>query len=412
MLGPNKTLFATILLLASTNPLYAATALNWQRQALKLTGESDKIRASALKNLADISNLDEQLEKALAKGTNREQALALDTITALKLTKFAPQLRKLLARDQTGQMHLTLAMILDPDERQATQVAFLQELEKQRSTPAAQIAQLSVFSRWRLLIPVTVLRSLLNSESFEVRFAALSYIRAALLDGAESKYLPLVEQGLKGQPYQLRLRSLFLVYELPKRMRVKFITPLTGCSAEPHLAVKGLCNLVSESVRTNSTLTAAELLKASVANSPSEPSADSTTVTAGVFFGYKDARPANFVSDLYETAFISDSFIKPCTKKEQTACGFTRSHEDAELFVKNFAGSKKILELHLVASSFEDNDDRNRKNPFQKWLSEHAQMEFQNSLLQHQSVLYNGHSRDGGRTRLRAASAYRQRTTR
>lgn len=115
-------------------------------------------------------------------------------------------------------------------------------------------------------------------------------------------------------------------------------------------------------------------------------------------FGYKDARPARFVGDRYEKNALIEALMQPCTE-ERFDCGFKRSVNDAELFLKKIRGLDQKLhqvQLRLVQSSVGPDDDDNRRNPFQAWQSERAQSIFNEGLQQADIVFYNGHSRDGG----------------
>jgi hypothetical protein len=109
-----------------------------------------------------------------------------------------------------------------------------------------------------------------------------------------------------------------------------------------------------------------------------------------IVFGYKDARPARLVGDRYERAYVIQKLLD---------YGFTRSPENAEKLVYQRLGvdvrPKKII-LTLVASSVGPDDNENRRDPFQKWSSQHAEETFLNGLNGADLVFYYGHSRDGG----------------
>jgi hypothetical protein len=116
-----------------------------------------------------------------------------------------------------------------------------------------------------------------------------------------------------------------------------------------------------------------------------------------IVFGYKDTRPARYVGDRYERLYLVAKLIQPCVKKEQ-ACGFTRDAEDAESLVKNIARKNKQIRLRIkiAGSSAGADDAENRRNAYQRTLSENAQRLFLSGLESADVVFYVGHSRDGG----------------
>ena len=125
-----------------------------------------------------------------------------------------------------------------------------------------------------------------------------------------------------------------------------------------------------------------------------------------VAFGYKDARPARFVGDRYEKAPLVQRLLKTCPKEApEGACGFARSLLDANLLEREvFApdNQKRKLVLEIIHASAGPDDQENRENPFQKWLSENARERFLEGVRKSTVVLYNGHSRVGGGPDFRA----------
>lgn len=127
-------------------------------------------------------------------------------------------------------------------------------------------------------------------------------------------------------------------------------------------------------------------------------------------FGYKDARPARFVGDRHERLAFIERVTQPCevasdmdftsSKKSNSkeTCGFTRSPENADLFMKHItvAGKDKKILLWVVNSSVGTDDQENKTDPFQAWKSKYAQQAFLTGLKDADVVFYNGHSRFGG----------------
>ena len=117
-----------------------------------------------------------------------------------------------------------------------------------------------------------------------------------------------------------------------------------------------------------------------------------------IVFGYKDARPARFVGDRYERNLLVSYLVAPCPAHYH-ACGFRRDPEDADLFLKDITGpdgKPRRVKLRLMHSSAGPDDEENRRDPYQKWLSRQAQNAFFGGIRDVDVVFYNGHSRDGG----------------
>ena len=109
-----------------------------------------------------------------------------------------------------------------------------------------------------------------------------------------------------------------------------------------------------------------------------------------VIFGYKDSRPARFVSDRYER----NIFIQ-----KLNAMGFARDPKDDDVFLQDLNGQDgktKKIRLTVVSSAAGPDDEENQKDPYQKWKSEQARETFLRGLVQADVVFYDGHSRNGG----------------
>ncbi|MCM2277387.1 MAG: hypothetical protein NDJ89_04870 [Oligoflexia bacterium] len=119
-----------------------------------------------------------------------------------------------------------------------------------------------------------------------------------------------------------------------------------------------------------------------------------------VVFGYKDTRPARFVADRYERLLFIQRLLEPChSGSPRQTCGFTRSEEDMELFIRSFRGpdgKARQLRLRATGSSAGPDDQENRENPFQGWMTANARKALREGLLRADAVFYDGHSRAGG----------------
>lgn len=127
-----------------------------------------------------------------------------------------------------------------------------------------------------------------------------------------------------------------------------------------------------------------------------------------VAFGYKDARPFRFVADRYEKMYFIQRLTSPC-EAGQHACAFARTPEDWELFKKKITGvdGKPLdVKIRITTSSAGPDDEENRVNPYQRWLSQRSDTVFTQGLKTADVVLYSGHSRAGGGPDFRPPTLY------
>lgn len=140
------------------------------------------------------------------------------------------------------------------------------------------------------------------------------------------------------------------------------------------------------------------LFIASIARASGE-SCSTDNLVIHIVFGYKDARPARFVGDRYERLFMLQKLTSPCPDSSTQACGFSRDQEDSTLLEKEIfrpGQAPAQVQIHITNSSVGADDDDNRRNPYQKHLSQISENNFFYSLNEAQAVFYVGHSRDGG----------------
>jgi len=339
---------------------------DWSSFALSLSGESDGVRARAVADLRAVPNLNEVLRKEIF---GPKRALALDVITALKLRSLLSDLLRLAPVDDTGATPLAIASLVDTHNR--TQIVRIyRELFACRGPcpffPVYQIVALETLERLGEVLPLTDVKSLLRSRSYEVRIAALNYVRT-FLRKKYWVYLPLVKMALQSNPTQLRLQARYLLKELKVQ---SFDRDLIKAGESPFILRESSRALQSHDLR--------------------------------IAFGYKDARPARFVGDRYERVYLLEQLIKPCGAKsiDQYVCGFERDLWDGDLLVKKVMGSlsqpTQLFYLRLTSASVSPDDIDNRKNPYQKIMSQSSQDNWINGLTAADAVYYIGHSRDGG----------------
>jgi hypothetical protein len=128
-----------------------------------------------------------------------------------------------------------------------------------------------------------------------------------------------------------------------------------------------------------------------------DPLFSKPTLKIRVVFGYKDARPARFVGDRHERLAFVQRLLAPCAGNH--ACGFERSSDNADLFIKTVRSSgqqETKIYLSVVNSSVGSDDQANRADLFQTWTTRNAQSAFFGGVNDADVVFYNGHSRFGG----------------
>jgi hypothetical protein len=191
----------------------------WLKYALRLTGESDYVRAASIRELKKIKSLKSDLREGL-QGDQR--ALALDAIVALQLKEMLPELVQASATDRDGFVHLALYTLSDAESRPKLTSLFIDRLKAtgERKMPAgAKLAALDMLALWQAPLPVQDLMWLLRDDSHEVRIATLSFARSFLMKGKQRDYQWIVERALQSNPYQLRVRALYVASELPENLR-------------------------------------------------------------------------------------------------------------------------------------------------------------------------------------------------
>ncbi len=121
-----------------------------------------------------------------------------------------------------------------------------------------------------------------------------------------------------------------------------------------------------------------------------------------VFFGYKDARPARFVADRYESEVFVHLLMSDCNQGRND-CEFKKILDPVdpgtEILQKKIIskqGIRKVINLKVFSSSVTADDVENRRNLFQNWKSNYVKKEFVKALQTADVIFYNGHSRAGG----------------
>jgi len=216
-----------------------ALGVEWTTHALRLTGESDKVHDEAVAALRMWPNLEGTLKTALI---GDKKYLALDVIAALSLQSMMADLFAQSENDENGSIYLTINALLNSDNQTQIAQLYLDRLRhhKGMSMPS-QVVLLDTLGRMGISLSDKDLTPYLESSSFEVRSAALYYLRYQVLKFGMSARLPLIKNFLIQEPYQIRLQALYLILDLPSKLKTQAQPLLANCKADRHREVQGLC---------------------------------------------------------------------------------------------------------------------------------------------------------------------------
>lgn len=394
-----------VFLLALFLPFAAyAAAPSWTSLAKKV-GESEENRAGVIASLRKIPGLHSKLSKAIY---TKDRPLALDVISALTFKDFVPELLHAVPADPDGFLTNAVNSMMEPGNQSQILKSYQDSFSPKALptvAPAAIVAMLEPLGRLNVALPKEALEALRAHASPEVRSSLIYYLRIMALRNKKFDSLDLLTSLTKAPEFQVRLQAVSVSSEilgvpgsssragLASRADLKSV-----CDLEKTPSVKSACySFIALAPRTPASL-------APQCSAMEKKLYSSETVKIRMIFGYKDARPARFVGDRHERlAFIQD-ILQPCRSKDSVGglvaderCGFTRSKDNADLFMKSIdhRKTKRIL-LWVVNSSVGTDDQENRDDPFQRWKSKYAEEAFTTGLANADVVLYDGHSRFGG----------------
>jgi len=219
---------------------------DWTHDAVRLTGESDFVRATALQNLRRIPDLSNVL---LREVRGPRQALALDAITALKIHSLLPNLLQLAERDDSGQLCLTIDSLVTEKTLSLVAKIYRERLfckDHCQAAEPARLVMLEALGRMGEELPTQLLSKVFAQSSYEVKSAVLRYIRGRLVVAPAAdriktteRYLPIVLAALNTQPYQIRLQSIYLVREFNLESRALSLSFI--CSTDPRPEIRAFC---------------------------------------------------------------------------------------------------------------------------------------------------------------------------
>ncbi len=183
---------------------------SWTDYALMLSGESLKARQQAISALLAYNNLELILKTALK---TENKYLALDVISALKLKGFLEELLDLSNNDSEGFFYLTINTLIDEKNKTFIAKTYIDRLKSKKLSPSASAIIIETLGYWGAILEEKTLDELLG-KSFEERMAMLTYIRYLAYKYKRNNYSKLLLKTIKMEPYQLRIKTIFLISEL------------------------------------------------------------------------------------------------------------------------------------------------------------------------------------------------------
>lgn len=232
-----------VLFLALTARGTSSEPPSWDELALRLTGESDRVRSQSLERLRAIPDLETKLREGL-RGAKRH--LALDVIGALSLESLLPDLLSLSPEDETGFVHLGINALMSPRTASRILGHYRSEIESLKGMllpMTVQVILLDELGRAGVLLDPALLMRRLDWAGHEVQSATVAYARRLINRHDRLEYLPVLEAAAKGKVWQLRAEALIALGNLRsprakvsdqvwKRCLTDFVPPVRALCAE------------------------------------------------------------------------------------------------------------------------------------------------------------------------------------
>ena len=216
-------------------------ARDWSKEAVRLTGESQAVRGRAIMRLKKTPHLKEILRREIH---GNRLAQALDVIATLELRDLLPDLIQLGTTDATGSVYSAINSLLNEKNLASVLPTYRKRLLCEpacQASPAAQVVILDTLARAGLDLSSDELTRLLKSSQYEVKSAALEYVRSAIMTRGKFELLPLVQASLQANPWQLRLQSWYLISELPPQIKIRLKISKENCAQERNIEARGAC---------------------------------------------------------------------------------------------------------------------------------------------------------------------------
>lgn len=214
-----------------------AQAAHWTDHALRLTGESLAVRNNAIRALKAIPNLDAELQAAFQ---TRQKYLALDVISALARQNLLPFLSTTLTTDESGATTLAVQSLLSEGTRERI-VSIFRDGVASNGPPASRMVMWDTLGRLAVAVEQTQVLQALRDDSFEVRDAALYYTRLLARASKQTRWLVPLREALSLDPFQLRLRAIHAIHDLPASLKIEGRKLLELCRKDKVYLVREAC---------------------------------------------------------------------------------------------------------------------------------------------------------------------------
>ena len=206
-----RILMILILLHLAPASVQAATH-DWTWWARRLT-LSTTAKNESVAQLRSYPKIELRLREALE---TKDRFLAFDAIAALKRRSLLDALVASASTDDSGYCYLAISSLMESGDAEKFAPVFRARLKQAATSGPARIVILDTLSRMSERLPSDQLRDLLSDSLPELQHAALSYLRAFILDGPDPEYMGVFKQLLLSHDLtgSMRLQALYLVSEL------------------------------------------------------------------------------------------------------------------------------------------------------------------------------------------------------
>jgi HEAT repeat protein len=216
----------------------------WPQLAERMTGESDRVHEQSLRDLRATPDLVKRLRAELrnpSQPSKTKMFLALDVISALKMSEMLPDLIELSETESSGYLYNTINTLVTPENR-AQMIELYKDRVSRTKTPApARMSLIDTLARFGVPLPLAQMSDLLKDPVSDLRKTALAHARVFLVRGLQPSYLPLVKEQLKGGSFLLRVQAIYLLRELESVRRLPVGAWREDCLSDLSETVRALC---------------------------------------------------------------------------------------------------------------------------------------------------------------------------
>ncbi len=223
----------------------AASTPDWVAPARRLSGEAKNVRKEMVEKIRAVAGLEKSL---LAELGGPHRFLAYDVMTALELRTLLPEILEHLETDDTGFAVHAANSLSRAEDRMVLIQKYRKALESEKTAAPALMALLDTLGRLGALLTPDLCEKMLRHPSYEVREAALNYLRTAILRLGQQDWAIRVSPALESdQPWQIRVQALFLLSELPPRNRRSLASAFKkACAHLPDQEASRLCQALGK----------------------------------------------------------------------------------------------------------------------------------------------------------------------